>query len=507
VTAAALVAWTLFGIYLVATFWLAWLGHRRTKSFEDFAVGGRDMGPGMAGLTLGACLASTATFVINPGFVYAYGLPALLALTLPLFGGIFAGLAVMGPGFRRHGGQATTLPVWIGQRFGSQGLRAWFAALCLLHVFYVVLVVVGASYVMSVSMGVSYPWAVTIVVGVVFSYVFLGGTYAHAYTNTAQGLIMLVVAAVIFGYALRDMGGPSDALAALAAQDVNLVGLTHPQSPFYRHWVEVLVCPFLVGFALVAQPHLLVKTLYLKRTRDMARFAVTGGACFVVFSLVLFAGLAARLQLGGGLNQDVAAATWLAGAFPPILGSVVSVAILAAAMSTLDGLLVAVSSIVGADLVAHPAVAGKFGADTEEARGLLALRAGRVTVIVLGVVAWGVAMDPPALVGIFGTIGTYGLLVASLPPVLYGVLSKRPPAAAGIAVASVVGLAVHLGLYYGGWTINTGLTATLATLVSLPIPALFRRPAPLEAVGPRAEPALELVGAGSSSASGRFMVE
>lgn len=468
-------AWTLFGAYLLVTFYLAWLGHKRTKSFDDFAVGGRDMGPGMAGLTLGACLASTATFVINPGFVYAYGLPALLALTLPLFAGVFFGLWVLGPGFRRHGATATTLPVWLGERYGSSALRAWFALLCLLHVFYVVLIVVGAAYVMSATMGVSYQVAVGVVVCVVFSYVFLGGTYAHAYTNTAQGLVMLVVACLIFVFALRDLGDPRQALAALASQDAYLVGLTHPESPFYRHWVEVLVCPFVIGFALVAQPHLLVKTLYLQRTRDLLAFGATGLGCFVVFSLVLFAGLAARAGIGAGLPQDVAMARWLATAFPPALGAVVSVAILAAAMSTLDGLLVAVSSIVGSDLAAHPALTRGMTPDAVSRR---ALRAGRVTVIVLGGIAWLVALDPPRLVGIFGTVGTYGLLVASLPAVLFGVLLRRPPSAAGVAAASLVGLGVHLGLYYGGVTINTGLTATVGLLVSLPIPFLLTaRPA------------------------------
>ena len=53
---AVALAWSLFAVYLVVTFWLAWLGHRRTTSFEDFAVGGRSMGPGVAGLTLGAGL-------------------------------------------------------------------------------------------------------------------------------------------------------------------------------------------------------------------------------------------------------------------------------------------------------------------------------------------------------------------------------------------------------------------------------------------------------------------
>jgi sodium/pantothenate symporter len=473
------IAWSLFAVYLVVTFWLAWLGHRRTKTFADFAVGGRNMGPGVAGLTLGACLASTATFVINPGFVYAYGLPALIALTIPLFLGIGAGLLVLGPGFRRLGGKATTLPVWLGQRYGSSGLRAWFAVLSLLHVFYVVLIVVGAAYVMSNTMGVSYVWAVRIVVGVVFSYVLLGGTYAHAYTNTAQAVIMLAVAVVIFWVAgdqiLSAEGG---AVAALTQQDPHLVGLTHPESPFYRHWLEVLVCPFVVGFSLVAQPHLLVKTLYLKRTQDMLKFGLIGFGCFIVFSLVLAAGLAGRLTLGGDLAQDVAMSRWLAGAFSPAIGAVVSVAILAAAMSTLDGLLVAISAIVGADLLSHPWVLRRLGYGEEaspELQSRLALNGGRATIVVLGVVAYTVALSPPELIGIFGTVGTYGLLVASLPAVLYGVVCKQPPTATAVFLASVVGLAVHLGLYLSGVTINTGLTASVALVCALVVPLFFRR--------------------------------
>ena len=122
------------------------------------------------------------------------------------------------------------------------------------------------------------------VVGVVFSYVFLGGTYAHAYTNTAQGAVMLVVACLIFVAAMATMGSPAAVVEKLAAQDPNLTGLTYPGSPFYRHWAEVLVCPFIIGFALVAQPHLLVKTLYLKETKDLAKFGLVGFGSVVVAS-------------------------------------------------------------------------------------------------------------------------------------------------------------------------------------------------------------------------------
>lgn len=490
-------AWTLFAVYLVGTYWLAWQGHKKTDSFRTFALGSGSMGPGLAGVTLGACLASTATFVINPGFVYAYGLPALLALTLPFFAGIFAGLFTLGPGFKRHGGGAATLPVWIGRRYGSEALRGYFAALSLLHVFYMVLIVVGASFVLVATLGVPYEAAVTIVVGVVFSYVLLGGTYAHAYTNMAQGVIMLGVAVAIFVQAARGVGSPTEALATLAAQDPHLTGWLHPESPFYRNWLEVAVCPFLLGFAIVAQPHLLVKSLYVKTQRDLAVMSLTGGVCFVVFSLVLFAGLAARLELGAGLNQDVAMSSWLGTAFPGALGAFIGVTILAAAMSTLDGLLVAVSCIVGNDLVGHPAVARRFGLHTEEQRERAALRAGRWTVLVLGGVAWAISLDPPALVGIFGTVGTYGLLAASLPAIFYGVVRERPPAAWTMVAASVVALTVHLGLYLTV-TVNTGLTASVALLAAMPLPALLdlltRRAPVAEALVDRPSPEAEPVG-------------
>jgi SSS family solute:Na+ symporter/sodium/pantothenate symporter len=113
-------------------------------------------------------------------------------------------------------------------------------------------------------------------------------------------------------------------------------------------------------------------------------------------------------------------------------------------------------------------------------------------VILLGAIAWIAALDPPALVGIFGTIGVYGLLVASLPAVLFGVVMKRPPSALGVGVASVVALAIHMALYYGGVTINTGLTASIGLLVALPLPFLF--PArKAEAVAPAQDESQRLV--------------
>ena len=62
-------AWALFSVYLIFTSYLAYLGGKKVSGGSDFAIGDGKMNPLVAGVTLGACLASSATFVIFPGFV------------------------------------------------------------------------------------------------------------------------------------------------------------------------------------------------------------------------------------------------------------------------------------------------------------------------------------------------------------------------------------------------------------------------------------------------------
>ena len=57
------------GSYALLVYWLSWVGMRRTRSVEGFSIGNKDMSPYMVGITLAASISSTATFVINSGFV------------------------------------------------------------------------------------------------------------------------------------------------------------------------------------------------------------------------------------------------------------------------------------------------------------------------------------------------------------------------------------------------------------------------------------------------------
>ncbi len=451
------IAWGLFVIYLVATSALAWIGHRKTQDIASFAVGSGDMSPWIVGVTLASSVASAATFVLNPGLVYLYGAAALMHLGVAAGIGVLIGLFSLSFGFRRVGASAgaLTLPHWMGQRFGSRGMALFFAAVNLLSITFMVLIVGGLAIVMQVTLGLGHTAAVLIIIGFVFSYIFIGGTWAHAYTNTLQGLVMVVVAAIIVASGLGELldGG----WERLAAIDPALIAVHHPRSPLYGSLFSVWISGFVVGFALVCQPHILTKALYVKSDRAVLKYLLVSTGVSVFFTALLLVGLYAHLSdipreafLGAnGLPAaDKVVTVYIHHAFGPVLRAIIAVALMAAGMSTLDGILVALSSIAANDLFLG--LAGPLLRDrTDGERATLAHRASQVILVALGIGTAAIALDPPPLLSIFGQVGVFGIAAASCAPIVFGVFGRGVPRGAAFS-AAVTGLAVYVALFLWG---------------------------------------------------------
>jgi SSS family solute:Na+ symporter/sodium/pantothenate symporter len=457
--------WALFLTYVVATSWLAWKGHKKTTDMASFSIGRGDMPAWVVGITLAASIASTATFVINPGFVYVHGISALMHLGVAAGLGITTGLIVMSVGFRRIGAKtaAITLPQWVGNRFGSRPLAIFFAAINLLSLTFVVLIIGGISIVMQQVMGLTNLEALVFTIVFVFSYIFVGGTYAHAYTNTLQGLIMTVVTVIILASGLRYLGdGLGPFLAKIGQKDPNLLLIVNPTSALFSSTFSIFVCGFVIGFALVCQPHIMTKALYVKSDREVWKYL---GVCFgvsILFTSLLLIGLWAHLAsipaaalidpATGAFRQDLVVAAYLATTFGPVTLALVSIAILAAGMSTLDGILVALSSIASNDIVMNLVRSG-----TEDQRRRLGHRVSQGILVVMGGIAFWLALHPPRLLGIFGQLGVYGIVAASAVPILFGILFPSMGKHAATAAAAA-GLAVHFALtWLGRWALANGV--------------------------------------------------
>ncbi|MFU8803681.1 MAG: sodium:solute symporter family transporter [Bradymonadaceae bacterium] len=451
--------WGLFIFYLAGTSWLAYLGHKKTGDLKSFALGKGDMNPIIVGVTLAAAIASTATFVINPGFVYVHGLSALIHLGGAAGVGVISGLLIMSIGFRRIGQktQALTLPQWIGQRYGSRWMTTFFAGVNLLSLTFVVLIVGGLSIVMQITLGLSNTESIILIIGFVFSYIFVGGTYAHAYTNTLQGIIMTIIAAVIVFSGLHFfMAGLGPVSETLAAQDPNLIEAINPESFLFGSFFSVYVSGFIIGFAIVSQPHIMIKALYVKEDKHVWQYLAVCIAVSLFFTALLLVGLYARLMeipveklvdpTTGIFRQDLVMTVYVAETFSPTMIAVVSVALLAAGMSTLDGILIALSSIAANDLFLGLTRNNLLKDKTPTEQHRIAHRAGQVILIVLGLITFAIALNPPELLGIFGQVGVYGIVAASCVPILFGILFPRVRGR-GMFASAIVGLGVHLGLY------------------------------------------------------------
>ena len=495
--AKVLASWLLIAGYAAAIIALVVRGARRNKSVEDYAVGNIAFSPVAVGLALAASTTSAATFIINPGLVAYFGLAAVFGLCVVLPISMSISLVVMTKGFRKYGAsiKALTLSQWVGQRYDSRGFAIFFAVLSLLLITFIVLILVGLTKVIAASLALGEIGVLAALVIFSFGYMMFGGANSMVYTNTIQALIMLVVAVILLGSGLEHFAGGGDGFVAkLRAIDPSLAGLYNLDSPLFRDGFEVIFCTVVVGAAIVCQPHIITKSLLLKRERDVDRYLIAGILVQTTFFMVVIVGLYARLAFptlehqGETIVPDSVTSTYLVTQFPWFVGVIVFLGLISAGMSTLEGLIQSMSLIVTNDLIknVHGAVTGGQLTD----RFLFVLN--RVVIVALAAVSFGLAyrqlIAPNLSVIIFAQLGVYAFFAAAFVPVLFGTFLKDTPAVAAIA-ASVTAVAVHYGVYVTGqhWLpyyagvsvknpgISTALGIVAATMVGGGLYLLRRR--------------------------------
>ncbi len=473
-----LLPWTLFIAYAVAVVGLAVWNRRKAASMQGFAVGSRSLPPVFVGLSLAANMTSVATFVINPGLVHAYGWSGVVGYGIAAPAGIFLALIVTTKRFRQIGDRFTvlTVPQWLGDRYGDRRLTVLFAVASLLQVTFLVLIVTAIVLVLMSVLQLAMGTAIAVVVALAFTSILLGGASLHVVSNTVQAVVMLVVAVLLVASGAEIFaGGPGAFFDRLDAVAPFYGSVANPSSLLFRDLFEVVVANFCIGVAIIMQPHIISKSLYLRTERDVNRYLATAMVAGTVFTTVLLVGLYARIGLGGDLPPDTVVPTYIATSFSPGLTALIMLGLLAAGFSTLEGIILALSTIFANDLWANLARATGMSDEVVRARLLVV---GRVFLVVLApvtaVLAWRQIVAPSLSVAIFAQNGVYGLFAATFAPVVFGLFSERATARLA-AAAAVTALVVHFGMYYGGITHyhnNPAVPATFALVTSTAIMAI-----------------------------------
>lgn len=441
--------WLLFVGYLVFAAWSGVRWRSGGRSFASYSIGSRAVSPLWIGASVAAAATSSATFVINPGLVYLYGWSGFVAIFAASSLGFFVGLAFFSKSFRRIGDrvEALTVPQWIGDRFASDRLKVFFALLSLLQVAYLVLIAVGIAVVLTKTLGLSSLAALTLIVGVTSAYILLGGASTHVMTSSGQALVMLVVAALMVGSgASYLLLGPEALFERLREVGPHYASVTNPDSQLYRNLFETLVAQFVVGFVATLLPHLISKSLFLRSERDVNRYLTTAIVAILIFKSVLLAGLFARLRLPGDLlPPDQVMATYVVEVFSPFVRALITLGIVAAGLSTMEGILLSLSSIVSNDLWGTLS-RSRGDRGERERRSLVVARVFLLVLVPVTIyLGYRQIVAPSLSVIIFALNGVLGWTAASFVPILIGVYFKRAPIG-WLAAASLTGLVVHFGI-------------------------------------------------------------
>lgn len=419
----------------------AWAGNRETHGVADYYVGGRAMGGVALGLSFFATYSSTNSFVGFAGQSYEWGIAWLLLAPLTVVMSIVAWL-VVAPRLRRFTAEMGSLTVadFIGFRFASVPARVAAAVITIFaSFFYMTAVFKGIGTLVEMFLEIPYEAAIVLVFVVVVGYTVAGGFISVVKTDAVQGIVMIFAAILLFAGTVRAAGG----LQSLA--DVRANADTAHLFDWNGTFPLVYVLGFLVaGTAkLVTEPRQLSRFYALDGEDSVRAGAYTSTFAFaLVYSLLVPLGLYARNIFPEGVSdtdQIVPMLLTQGSVFTPGVAAFLIVAMVAAAMSSLDSVLLVMASTAERDIVA---VLRGGRSEAEELRrtrfwvalfafitALIAMRpsGGIVGLTVLSGSMYAACFAPAVLLGLFwrggngaavlGSFGT-GLLVLLVWPLL-----------------------------------------------------------------------------------------
>jgi sodium/proline symporter len=261
---------------------------------------------------------------------------------------------------------------------------------------------------------------------IIVLYTLLGGFFAVAWTDFLQGLIMAASMLLMPLLALVAVGGYGRLLESLAALDPNLVTLSGGRSGGALFGFVVGLVG--IGLGYPGQPHVLTRYMAAadgEKIRKTQLIAMLWG--IVVFYGAGMLGLAGRVLMPDLADPEKLFPLLSRAMLHPVLAGVMLAAILSAIMSTVSSQLLVAASTLSRDLLEKV-----LGVCTTPRA---ALSAGRLTVLVLGILAMIVALQDVRVVFWFVLFAWSGL-GAAFGPVLLLALSTRlvtvPGAVAGI---------------------------------------------------------------------------
>lgn len=469
-------AWGLIIFTLVLYLAIAIASH--VTDTDEFYVAGRSIPAVANGAAVAADWMSAASFISMAGLISTLGYDGAIYL-MGWTGGYVVLALLIAPYLRKYG--QYTIPDFIGDRYYSNTARA-IAALATVFVSltYVAGQMRGVGIVLSRFLEVDIAIGVVAALAVVVLITVIGGMKGITWTQATQYFVLIIaylfvtvaISADLTGNPIPQMALITSEISSNLAQLQAEVGAGEYFVPFQNlTMLQVFTITLTLMIGTAGLPHVIMRFYTVPSASEARRSA--GWALFFIALLYLSAPVLAIFArynlidtLHGADAEEALAIPWVdswadtglleipssgtidfaqvavdpdiivlstpeVAGLAPVVIALVAAGGMAAALSTADGLLIAMSSAVSHDIY--------YKIINQDATQRQRLIVARVTIFVAAVIAALLGIYPPGFVAEVVAIA-FGLAAASLfPPIFLGIFDRRMNKEGAIA-GLVVGL-------------------------------------------------------------------
>ena len=438
--------YTVLVLYLGIMAFIGWYAGRKTNNIGDFFVLSGKAGVVVSGIAYFSTQFSMGTFLGTPGTIYGVGY-AGMAISVPgavfcmILPALLIGRKLITLG---HKYGFLTMADYLTDRYHSKNMSGVLGVMML---FFLVPMmgaqIIGAGVIVHVFTGLP-EWVGVVGMGIiVILYCMTGGMKGAMMTDVIQGSLMIATAVVTFIVSIVMGGGFSNINHTL--QSMNEAYLTFPGANGYMPWTYYISNIVLWSFFTMGQPHLFTKFFAMKDHKTMFKAILLGTAgMFFSATLIEWAGVNGIASIQNIEKADQIIPMILQRGMNPFLASIFIAGIVAAGMSTIDGILVTTTGAVTRDI--YQKIINKNA--TDEA----VMSLSKVVTVIIGIVVICCGVFQPGSIFEINLFAFSGMAIFVVP-ILFGIYWKK--ATAKGAIASVIVGIISLLLF----TLNPSVKA------------------------------------------------
>lgn len=438
--------YTVLVLYLGIMAFIGWYAGRKTNNIGDFFVLSGKAGVVVSGIAYFSTQFSMGTFLGTPGTIYGVGY-AGMAISVPgavfcmILPALLIGRKLITLG---HKYGFLTMADYLTDRYHSKNMSGVLGVMML---FFLVPMmgaqIIGAGVIVHVFTGLP-EWVGVVGMGIiVILYCMTGGMKGAMMTDVIQGSLMIATAVVTFIVSIVMGGGFSNINHTL--QSMNEAYLTFPGANGYMPWTYYVSNIVLWSFFTMGQPHLFTKFFAMKNHKTMFKAILLGTAgMFFSATLIEWAGVNGIASIQNIEKADQIIPMILQRGMNPFLASIFIAGIVAAGMSTIDGILVTTTGAVTRDI--YQKIINKNA--TDEA----VMSLSKVVTVIIGIIVICFGVFQPGSIFEINLFAFSGMAIFVVP-ILFGIYWKK--ATAKGAIASVIVGIISLLLF----TLNPSVKA------------------------------------------------